>query len=348
MKVGLNVMMSGIPWWSCDTGFVSPDNKSPHFQELMTRWYQYGAFLPVFRTHACRPNNEPWNLGGKKTYGHIRASLLLRERLRPYIMEQMKLASKRGLPPMRPLFFDFMNDPKAATVEDEYMFGSDLLVVPVTKYGMRSREVYLPAGVEWTDAWTGKKIQGGKAITADAPIEHIPVYIRGDKPALLAHFRDLYEAPNVVPGRIEAESLKVQSVSRSRVEPQDMTPFGNHWSDDSQMVWWGGLSEGDQLVLEVPVDKAGTYALELRLSKAQDYGMFSFQLDDGPASAAIDFFDPKLQPPMLFKLKPAKLTQGKHLLKISYHGKNPNSSNFLIGIDYLMLDAAVIQNPNPE
>ena len=348
MKVGLNVMMSGIPWWSCDTGFVSPDNQSLHFQELMTRWYQYGAFLPVFRTHACRPNNEPWNLGGKKTYGHIRASLLLRERLRPYIMEQMKLASKRGLPPMRPLFFDFMNDPKAATVEDEYMFGSDLLVVPVTKYGMRSREVYLPAGVEWTDAWTGKKIQGGKAITADAPIEHIPVYIRGDKPALLAHFRDLYEAPNVVPGLIEAESLKVQSVSRGRVEPQDMTPFGNHWSEDSQMVWWGGLSQGDQLVLEVPVDKAGTYALELRLSKAQDYGMFSFQLDDGPASAAIDFFDPKLQPPMLFKLKPAKLTQGKHLLKISYHGKNPNSSNSLIGIDYLMLDAAVIQNPNPE
>jgi len=90
-------------------------------------------------------------------------------------------------------------------------------------------------------------------------------------------------------------------------------------------------------VLKVPVDKVGTYALELRLSKAQDYGMFSFQLDDGPASAAIDLFDPKLQPPMLFKLKPAKLTQGKHLLKIRYHGKNPNSSNSLIGIDYLML-----------
>jgi hypothetical protein len=341
-------MMSGIPWWSCDTGFVSPDNSSPHFQELMTRWYQYGVFLPVFRTHACRPNNEPWNLGGKTTYQNIRASLRLRERLRPYVMAQMKLASKRGLPPMRPLFFDFMDDPKSAAVEDEYLFGSDLLVAPITKYKLRSRQVYLPAGVEWTDAWTGKKIRGGQVIMADAPIEHIPVYIRGDKPALLAHFRDLYEPPKVVPGLIEAESLKVQSVSRGRVEPQDMTPYGSHWSDDSQMVWWGGLSEGDQLVLEVPVDKAGTYALELRLSKAQDYGMFSFQLDDGPASAAIDFFDPKLQPPMLFKLKPAKLTQGKHLLKISYHGKNPNSSNSLIGIDYLMLDAAVIQNPNPE
>ena len=192
MKVGLNVMMSGIPWWSCDTGFVTPDNSSPRFRELMARWYQYEVFLPVFRTHACRPNNEPWNIGGKTTYRHIRAALLLRERLRPYVMEQMKLASQRGLPPMRPLFFDFMDDPKAAAVEDEYLFGPDLLVAPVTKYEMRSREVYLPAGVEWTDAWTGKKIPGGQVITADAPIEHIPVYVRGDKPALLEHFRDLY------------------------------------------------------------------------------------------------------------------------------------------------------------
>ena len=112
MKVGLNVMMSGIPWWSCDIGgFVTPDNNSPRFQELMVRWYQYGVFLPVFRTHGCRPNNEPWTIGGD-TYPHIRAAMLLREQLRPYVMEQMKLASEKGLPPMRPLFFDFSSDPK--------------------------------------------------------------------------------------------------------------------------------------------------------------------------------------------------------------------------------------------
>ena len=207
--------------------------------------------------------------------------------------------------------------------------------LPITKYELRSREVYLPAGVEWTDAWTGKKIEGGQVITANAPIEHIPVYIRGDKPALLEHFRNLYEAAKVVPGLIEAESLKVLSVSRGRVEPQDMAPFGNHWSDDSQMVWWGGLSKGDQLVLDVPVDKAGSYELQLHLSKAEDYGIFSFQLDDGPESEAIDLFAPKLQPPMLFKLKPATLTRGNHRLKIFYHGKNPDSRNSLIGIDYL-------------
>jgi hypothetical protein len=141
----------------------------------------------------------------------------------------------------------------------------------------------------------------------------------------------------VVAGAIEAEFLKVQFNSRSRVEPQEMSPYGNHWSGGSQMVWWGGLSKGDQLVLEVPVDKAGSYELELHLSKAEDYGIFSFQLADGPASQETDLFDPRLQPPMLLKLKPAKLTRGNHLLKILYHGKNPSSSNSLIGIDCLIL-----------
>jgi len=90
-------------------------------------------------------------------------------------------------------------------------------------------------------------------------------------------------------------------------------------------------------VLKVPVDKAGSYELQLHLSKAEDYGIFSFQLDDGPESEAIDLFQPRLQPPVVFKLKPAMLTQGNHRLRILYHGKNPNSRNSLIGIDYLML-----------
>ena len=187
MKVGLNVMMSGIPWWNCDIGgFVTPDSKSPRFQELMVRWYQYGMFLPVFRTHGARAN-EPWAFG-EDAYKHIRSCILLRERLRPYVMEQMKLASARGLPPMRPLFFDFATDPQTAGIEDEFLFGPDILVAPVTRYEVRSRKVYLPTGTEWTDAWTGKTVPGGQSIEADAPIEHIPVYLRGSKPDLLKHF----------------------------------------------------------------------------------------------------------------------------------------------------------------
>ena len=93
---------------------------------------------------------------------------------------------------MRPLFFDFEKDPRTHEVEDQFLFGPDLLVAPIVKFEARSREVYLPDRTEWTDAWTGNKLSGGKTVTAAAPIEHIPVYIRGDNPALLKAFQNLY------------------------------------------------------------------------------------------------------------------------------------------------------------
>ena len=180
IKAGLNLAMSGIPWGAAEIGgFITPDNESDRFHELMVRWYQYGVFTPVFRTHGYRPNNEAWTIGGD-AYRHVRAALMLRERLRPYVMVQMNLASKKGLPPMRPLFFDFEADAECVKVEDQFLFGPDLLVAPITTYLARSREVYLPAGSEWTDAWTGDRVPGGQIVGADAPIEHIPVYVRGD------------------------------------------------------------------------------------------------------------------------------------------------------------------------
>lgn len=94
---------------------------------------------------------------------------------------------------MRPLFFDFAEDAKAAEVEDQFLFGADLLVAPIAKYQARSRKVYLPAGTEWTDVWTGNKIHGENIIDANAPIEHIPIYVRGNKPELVRCFDNLYE-----------------------------------------------------------------------------------------------------------------------------------------------------------
>jgi alpha-D-xyloside xylohydrolase len=193
MMAGLNLAMSGIPWGAAEIGgFVTFDNSSDKFHELMIRWYQYGVFTPIFRTHGNRDNNEAWTIGGD-TYRHIRAAMMLRERLRPYIMEQMKLASESGIPPMRPLFFDFEDDPVAAESEDEFLFGPDLLIAPITKYQARSREVYLPAGCVWTDAWTGTALPGGGTVNADAPIEHIPVYVRGPNVNLLSMFKGLYD-----------------------------------------------------------------------------------------------------------------------------------------------------------
>jgi alpha-D-xyloside xylohydrolase len=191
MKAGLNVAMSGLPWWTTDIGgFVTPEEDSPVFRELMVRWYQYGVFCPLFRTHGSRKGNEAWSFG-EEAYRHIRAAMILRERLRPYVMDQMKLAHEHGLPPMRPLFVDFPDDLQAARIEDQFLFGPNLLIAPILSYAARSREVYLPAGDAWTDVWTGRRFTGGGHLHADAPLEHIPVYVRGDNDGLVGLFRDL-------------------------------------------------------------------------------------------------------------------------------------------------------------
>ena len=105
-----------------------------------------------------------------------REQLRLRERLRPYVGTLMAEASRTGLPPMRPVFVDFPDDQRAWDCDDQYMFGPDLLVCPVTSHGARSRPVWLPAGTRWRDAWTGELHDGGTELDAAAPLERIPVF----------------------------------------------------------------------------------------------------------------------------------------------------------------------------
>jgi alpha-D-xyloside xylohydrolase len=104
--------------------------------------------------------------------------LFLRERLRPYLHQHMRVAAACGLPVMRPLFVDFYQDAVCEGVEDQYMFGPDLLVAPVLEQGARLRRLYLPAGTDWEDAWTGARQAGGQWIEIAAPIETIPVFLR--------------------------------------------------------------------------------------------------------------------------------------------------------------------------
>ena len=106
----------------------------------------------------------------------------------------MKVAAERGIPPMRPLFFDFQDDQRAAEVDDQFLFGPDLLVAPILEYRARERRVYLPAGAEWSDAWSGDDVhEGGVTIDASAPLQRIPVFIRGRNRELVALFEGLYE-----------------------------------------------------------------------------------------------------------------------------------------------------------
>jgi len=192
IPAGLNIGLSGIPWWTTDIGgFKNGDINSPSFRELIVRWFQFGVFCPVFRLHGIRQPgtmagseqtgaaNEVWSFGDTE-YEIIRHLLFLRERLRPYVMEQMRVAHSTGLPPMRPLFLDFPADPACWDIADQFLFGGDILVAPVVTEGARERDVYLPAGADWRDAWTGAPAAGGQWVTAAAPLELIPVYVRGN------------------------------------------------------------------------------------------------------------------------------------------------------------------------
>jgi alpha-D-xyloside xylohydrolase len=189
LPAGLNMALSGIYWWNTDIGGYHSGNPSTmYFRELVVRWFQYGIFTPICRLHGHRipddptmfrvgATNEIWNFGDE-AYSIIRELLFLRERLRPYLMEQMNLAHTRGIPPMRPLFFDFPDDPLARGITDQFLCGPDILVAPVLFEGARRRQVYLPAGCRWLEVGSNKILEGGQHLCADAPLNKIPVYVR--------------------------------------------------------------------------------------------------------------------------------------------------------------------------
>jgi alpha-D-xyloside xylohydrolase len=179
IPAGLNYSLSGMPYWTTDIGgfFIGHPN-SPEYRELFIRWFQYGAFCPIFRVHGTRvpSENELWS------YGSDAESILtdfdrLRYRLMPYIYSlAWKVTSQNGTL-MRPLVMDYRSDVTAQNIGDQFLFGPSILVNPVTAQGSRSRELYLPQG-QWYDFWTGAKQDGGKRITAPAPLNRIPLFVR--------------------------------------------------------------------------------------------------------------------------------------------------------------------------
>lgn len=162
VKAGLNMAMCGIPWWNTDIGgFYGGDTRSDEFRELIVRWFQYGVFSPVMRLHGNRnrhgekhnvkePSGDPnelWSFG-EKNFKILKELVFLRERLRPYIEYHMKIASEKGYPIMRPMFFDYPDDEICYTLGEQYMFGNDILFAPIVNRGQTNKKVYLPKG-EW-------------------------------------------------------------------------------------------------------------------------------------------------------------------------------------------------------
>ncbi|MFH8395211.1 TIM-barrel domain-containing protein [Streptomyces sp. NPDC018036] len=190
IAAGLNTALSGIPWWNTDIGgFHGGDPDDPAYREVMVRWFQFGALSPLMRLHGFRDPglplgpamtggpNEVWSYG-EEAGAVMERYLRLRERLKPYLLEVMREAHEEGLPVMRPLLLEFPGDKAAWSVDDAYLLGPDLLVAPVLTAGATARTAYLPAGARWTDAWTGVTYEGGAAVTVDAPLDRIPLFLR--------------------------------------------------------------------------------------------------------------------------------------------------------------------------
>lgn len=199
LAAGLNMGIAGIPWWTTDIGgFHGGNPKDPAFQELLIRWFEYGTFCPVMRLHGYREplkepmgtkggaacvsgaDNEVWSFG-EEAYEICRMYLQLRNRMKPYIAELMEAAHRKGTPVIRPLFYDFPEDQQSWEVEDEYLFGPDVLVAPILYADIRNRKVYLPKGSIWKDYWTGETMEGGRTIEADAPLHRLPVFTRNNR-----------------------------------------------------------------------------------------------------------------------------------------------------------------------
>jgi len=184
IPAGLNFCMSGIPYWTTDIGgYRGGDPSDPAYQEVFTRWFQYGTFCPVFRAHGRRyPGdrtgpNEIWSYGLEKQ--EILTSYInLRYRLMPYIYSLSDMVTSEGYTIMRGLPFDFQSDTNVYKITDQFMFGKNLLVCPVTDPGVNTRSVYLPEGCQWFDFWTGEKYEGGQYIVASAPIHIIPLFVK--------------------------------------------------------------------------------------------------------------------------------------------------------------------------
>ncbi|MBQ3880243.1 MAG: glycoside hydrolase family 31 protein [Oscillospiraceae bacterium] len=203
--IGLNMGIAGIPWWTTDIGgFMGAEIHDPEFRELLVRWFQWGAFCPVMRLHGSRGDNtkpreqivnkdgerktgsgaenEIWSFGEENT-PILADYILLRDRMRDYSRELMRITHETGAPVMRTMFYEFPQDAACWELKDQYMYGPDMLVAPVMTYGARERAVYLPQGEEWVNAWTGERFAGGQTVTAAAPIEQIPVFLRSGKHA---------------------------------------------------------------------------------------------------------------------------------------------------------------------
>ncbi len=190
IPAGINFAMSGLPYWTMDIGGFSVQRKFQNvkegseeleeWRELNTRWFQFGAFVPLFRVHGQYPYREIFNIAPENhpAYQSMLYYNKLRYRLMPYIYSLNGAIHFDDYTMMRGLVMDFTNDKNVYNIHDQYLFGPSLMVAPVYTYKARERAVYLPKSAGWYDLYSGKYFDGGQTIHANAPYERMPLYVK--------------------------------------------------------------------------------------------------------------------------------------------------------------------------
>lgn len=267
IAAGIGVAMAGVPNWTFDIGGFTPENRYRYgaagaagpwtqipeaeldeWQELNTRWFQFGAFVPLFRSHGQNPYREIWNIAPEDSphYASMATHLRLRYRLMPYIYSLAGDMYHRDGTLMRGLAMDFPGDPTARAVEDQYLFGPSILVSPVTERGATSRPVHLPAGADWYDLHSGQRHAGGQTLTAEAPLERMPLFVRAGAiiptgPAI-AHSGESLNAPltlNIWTGADGAFSLYEDDGLGYGYERGEFSRIPIAWDDEAGTLTLG-------------------------------------------------------------------------------------------------------------
>ncbi|MEO9512633.1 MAG: TIM-barrel domain-containing protein [Flavobacteriaceae bacterium] len=187
IPAGLNFVMAGVPYWTTDIGGFFRDSNSlnpiydsqytnTEYIELLTRWFQYGTFTPLFRIHGYVSETEIWRYG-QEFEETARKFIDLRYQLMPYIYSEAWKVTKEGKLLMSPLSYYYPKDSSTWEIKDQFFFGESLLVGAVTKYGERSKEVYLPEG-RWYNYWTSEKVTGKRQVTVNAPLDETPLFVK--------------------------------------------------------------------------------------------------------------------------------------------------------------------------
>ena len=290
---GLSMAASGYPWWTLDIGAFFTvrertenrgcechDDPTPKwfwqgdyeegvkdkgYQELYTRWLEFGCFLPMFRSHGTDTPREIWNFGEKGTpvYDAIAYYIRLRYRLMPYIYSLAGSVTLEHGTMMRGLIFDFPEDPRAAAIDTEFMFGPALLVCPVTEpmyYDRESRELdrekkwscYLPEGSSWYDFRDNKKYEGGQEVTVDAPLDRMPVFVKAG--SILPTVEGLQYACQESTGKIilyvypgaDADFTMYEDAGEGYgYEKGEFTLTHLHWDDGKRQLTVNGAQDTD-------------------------------------------------------------------------------------------------------